>query len=62
MDGDVENVDGDVSSGYVLKNRHTLYQCEYSSTFKEMAGYFESCNVSNGYCYMNIHNYLQHNV
>ena len=42
---------GDVSSGYVFKNGHTIYQCEYSSTLKKIGEYFEKGDgdVSSGY-------------
>ena len=53
MDGNVENGGVDVSSGYIFENSHTLSQCEDSSTFKDMDGYFEFFygDVSCGYVF-----------
>ena len=50
-----------MSSGYSFKNSHTLYQCEYSSSFKNIYVDVENCDVSSGYGYMNIHTDSQHN-
>ena len=55
MDGDVENDRGDMSSVYVLKNIHTLSQCEYSSNFKDVYGGVENGDVSSGYGFINIY-------
>ena len=46
---DCDSDDGDVSSGYGFINRHTLYQCEDPSKFKDMDGKVENGDVSNGY-------------
>ena len=57
MNGYVEKGDGDVSSGYIFLNSHTLYQCEYSITFKEIGGGVEKGDgdVSSGYGFINSH-------
>ena len=51
MDGDVEKGDCDVSSVCGFFNSHTLYQCEYSSTLKNMDEDAEKSDgdVSSGY-------------
>ena len=52
---------GDGSSGYRLFKSHTLYQCEYSSTFKETDGYVGKGygDLSSGYSFLNSHTIYQ---
>ena len=56
---DVGKGDGDVNSNFF--NIHTLSQCEYSSTFKDMYRDVESGNVSSRYGSINSHDGLQQN-
>ena len=57
----VENVYGDVRSGYDFQNGHNLSQCDDSITFKNIDGDVDKGDVSIGYGSIKIHNYLQHN-
>ena len=50
-----------MSSGYSLKKSHTNYQCEDSSTFKNIGGDVYKGGVISVYGYMNSHTDLQHN-
>ena len=52
---DVENGDGDISSGYGFQNIHTIYQHEDSGKFKNIDGGVEKGGVSSRYGSMNIH-------
>ena len=52
---------GDVSSGYGFINSHTLSQCEYSGTFRDMDGGVEKGDVSSRYGSTNRHTDFQHN-
>ena len=61
MDGDFEKGDGDVGSGYVFINSHTLSQRDDSSTFKNIDGGVDKGDVSSGYGSMNSHTDLQQN-
>ena len=58
---DCDSNNDDVSSGYGFINSHTVYQCDDSSTFKDMDGDVENCDVSSGYSSMNIHTVYQQN-
>ena len=50
---DFDFYNGNVSSAYEVLNSHTISQCEYSSTFKEIDGDAENVDVSSGYGSMN---------
>ena len=51
-----------MSSGYGLFKIHALFQCEDSSTFKDVFGGVEKSDVSRGYISMNRYTDLQKNV
>ena len=53
---------GDVISGNIVINSHTLYQCYDSIKFKEMDGDVEKGDVSSLYGYMNSYTIYQHYV
>ena len=52
---------GDMSCGNGFIIRHTIYQCNEASYFKEMDGDVENFDVSGGHGSMNIHTIYQHN-
>ena len=52
---------GDVSSVNGFINSHSLYQCNYSSNFKQMDENVENCGASCGHGYINIHTLYQQN-
>ena len=52
---------GDVNSGYFFINSHTLYQCEDTSTFKDINGDVEKGDFSSGYGYMSSQTDFKHN-
>ena len=58
---DFDSNNGDVSHGNIVINSRTLFQCDDSSTFKDMDGYVEICDVSSGYGFMNSHTVYQLN-
>ena len=58
---DCDSINGDLSSGNVVINRHTIYQWDDWINFKDMDGDVEKGYVSIGYGYMNIHNVYQQN-
>ena len=51
----------DMSSEYGFIKSPTLYQCDESSAFKDIYGYAEICDVSNGYCSINNNTVYQQN-
>ena len=59
QDQDFNNVY--VSSRNDFINSHIISQCNDSSTFKDMDGDVEICDVRGGNDYMNSHNIYQHN-
>ena len=50
-----------MSCGNGFISRHTIYQCNEASYFKEMDGDVENFDVSGGHGSMNIHTIYQHN-
>ena len=59
QDWDLNN--GNASSGNGFTNSHTLSQCDYLSTFKDMDLDVENDDVSSGYGSMNSHTVYQNN-
>ena len=52
---DCDSNNSDISSEYGYIKSHTISQCEYSSTFKDMNGDVENVDVRSGYGSMKIH-------